>query len=696
MTTTVRSARSLPLQAVSALIILLCLAVSAEARTVIPAAPARAAAAGDSLRIDTSYDCSVLTVDITTVSSNPAGLGSIRLDSAINAYLMILDPEPPEGVTGKTRAKVVVQPVDLTKSASGIVVIEDRTGKRWSVRYAWSSPGLTTIPRYTLDLGDVSLNVKQRRTVAVVNTGSTPVPIDTLLLSYSTQVFSIVSTTPAVSHDPNNRTLLKPGDTLTLTIEVNPTIPDMSYIDTLTVTSDCLRLTLALLAQTVQPCIYVDNLDFGQLAPGQQKSLPLNICNKGQGELLFRDPWLTWLQKEFTVSQADIDKLKTAVLKENDCIQITVTFKAGQEGEYREVAHFQANAIGCRDTSIWKALVWKSGPHLTGYDWGQVRVTKKNPCTKNTVESYKQDALLTNDGNSPITVVKVELLGPDADQGFFKLDSATVPPIGVGEVLSPGLAGRAQRIIFTPAEERQYSCTIRVIVVGTKQDTVEAVLRGLAVDAHLRVVDHDFGLYQFNAPNDPTLPGTTTIIATGGYPLTLTSVRVDDGLDFSVSGMRRSNGSPATLPITLAPGDVLNVDLLFHPQAAAPEIKSAELTVEGDFSRCDDSTGLLRAGVTPAGVAVTGDDRGGALAVRIEPNPVRSEAAIALLLPARAHTTAEIFNAAGVRMATLVDGVLDAGEQVLRWNTAGAPSGLYYCRITSGVRSLVRPIVVMR
>ncbi len=650
----------------------------------------------DSLKIDSTYDCSELTVKVRALNANPAGLLSITLDSAVNAYIRYIDPAPPDPVSGRSRAEVVVVPIGAYDSASGVVHIQDRTGRSWTVDYRWGGNALKPVSQL-VDFGDVPVNVKQTKTVAVVNRSAAAIPIDSLWLAFGGVGFSVLSTKPAVSHDPNNRTMLKSGDTLVVTIELVPTIGNNAYVDSLTVTSGCTLLGVLLRAQTVQPCLHVDDLDFGVLASGQQKSLPLEICNKGTGEVTFTDPWLTWLRTEFSVSQADIDKLKTVVLTANDCVSITVTFKAGGKGSIHEVAQLWANTRTCRDTSVWTAVVTQPGPQITGYDWGLVQVTRGNSCTKSTIENYKQDLLLTNDGDRPLTVAKIELLGPDADLGFFKLDSSAIgTTVNVGDVINPGDAGRTQRVVFTPTEEREYSCIASVTTGGATPLTSENTLRAFAMDAHVTVNNHDFGLYQFVAPNNPTMNGRTTIVARGYFPMRLTSVRVNDGLDFSITGISKSDGSSAAFPITLSRGEMLNVDVAFHPQTADPMVKTAELVVEGTFAHCDDSTGLLRAGVTPAGVAVTGDDRAGALAIRIEPNPVRSEAAIALLLPARAHTTAEIFNAAGVRMATLVDGTLDAGEQVLRWNTAGAPSGLYYCRITSGVRSLVRPIVVMR
>ncbi len=651
----------------------------------------------DSLLIDTSSDCGRLTIKIRTLNQKPSGLSSIRLDSANNAEVIFTDPTSPETVIGLTKAELTVRQIDPTKGASGSLVIEDRTGAIHRIPY--SAPPLyrLSVPATGLDFGVVPVNAKQSLVVAIVNPLTTPVQIDTLRLAINTQSFSIVSTKPTISHDPGNRTQILPGDSLLVTIQTAPTIANQIYGDTLIVKFGCALVAIPLRAETAQPCIMMSNLDFGTLAPGQSKSLPLTICNRGGGRITFQDPWLTWLQKEFVVSASELDRLKNAKLGRDTCITITVTFVAGGKGAYRSVARFWANTRDCRDTSIWTANVAQPGLEISGQDWGGVRVTRNNPCTKNTQEYFFRDIIVTNSANQQAVVGKIELVGGDADRGFFKLDSTSpATTIQVGDVIKPGETQHVQRIALSASEEREYSCTVRVISEGPQPDTVEAIIRATAGDPHVRVTDYDFGLYQFVAPGDPLLTGRALIISRGPVPVSISAVTLASVPDFSLNSVRRTDGTPASFPETLNPGDSLYVYLRFHPQTADPVVKTAELVVEGDFSRCDDSSGSVRAGLPPAGVAVTGNSRSGVLAMRIEPNPVTNEAAIAVVLPARARTTAEIFDASGARVATLIDGMLDAGQQVLRWNTAGAPSGVYFCRVTSGALATSRSIVVTR
>lgn len=59
------------------------------------------------------------------------------------------------------------------------------------------------------------------------------------------------------------------------------------------------------------------------------------------------------------------------------------------------------------------------------------------------------------------------------------------------------------------------------------------------------------------------------------------------------------------------------------------------------------------------------------------PNPSSSGVALRLSLPGPAVATVEAFDALGRRVAVLHDGPVAAGEQTLRWEAEGLPTGVY-------------------
>lgn len=71
----------------------------------------------------------------------------------------------------------------------------------------------------------------------------------------------------------------------------------------------------------------------------------------------------------------------------------------------------------------------------------------------------------------------------------------------------------------------------------------------------------------------------------------------------------------------------------------------------------------------------------------ISPNPFDHAAEIEFSVGLEGRTTIEIFDQRGRRMARLVDGDLQPGRYSVIWEGSAAPTGLYYCRMTSGTWS---------
>jgi len=66
------------------------------------------------------------------------------------------------------------------------------------------------------------------------------------------------------------------------------------------------------------------------------------------------------------------------------------------------------------------------------------------------------------------------------------------------------------------------------------------------------------------------------------------------------------------------------------------------------------------------------------------PNPFNSTTSIAYNLPAPERVTVKIFDLSGRKVATLVDGRLNAGNHHVYWNGLNTPSGIYVCRMEAG------------
>lgn len=66
------------------------------------------------------------------------------------------------------------------------------------------------------------------------------------------------------------------------------------------------------------------------------------------------------------------------------------------------------------------------------------------------------------------------------------------------------------------------------------------------------------------------------------------------------------------------------------------------------------------------------------------PNPASDRVRLEFGLGLPGRVTLELFDAAGNRTGVLVNDDLDAGEYQVEWDARNVPSGLYYCRMTSG------------
>jgi Tol biopolymer transport system component len=100
----------------------------------------------------------------------------------------------------------------------------------------------------------------------------------------------------------------------------------------------------------------------------------------------------------------------------------------------------------------------------------------------------------------------------------------------------------------------------------------------------------------------------------------------------------------------------------------------------------EDSQQLGVAAEKPAGFALKG----------VYPNPFNPSTTITFSLNETGHTTLNIFNVAGQKVDTLLNGVLRAGEHAATWNASGRASGIYFCRLEAVGRSEVRKMILAR
>lgn len=100
-------------------------------------------------------------------------------------------------------------------------------------------------------------------------------------------------------------------------------------------------------------------------------------------------------------------------------------------------------------------------------------------------------------------------------------------------------------------------------------------------------------------------------------------------------------------------------------------------------------------------LASVDNDRGGAAVTTLMlsqnyPNPFNQGTMLSFWLPQAAEVSLRIYSAAGREVAVLQQGLLPSGQHTITWNAAGAPSGLYLCRLESAGQVQSRKLLLVR
>jgi hypothetical protein len=83
------------------------------------------------------------------------------------------------------------------------------------------------------------------------------------------------------------------------------------------------------------------------------------------------------------------------------------------------------------------------------------------------------------------------------------------------------------------------------------------------------------------------------------------------------------------------------------------------------------------------------------------PNPFNPSTSISYYLPEKSDVRIDIYDAAGRHVARVAEGTRESGPHLSRWDgldSAGNPagSGVYFCRLTAGKKSINRKMVLLR
>ena len=78
------------------------------------------------------------------------------------------------------------------------------------------------------------------------------------------------------------------------------------------------------------------------------------------------------------------------------------------------------------------------------------------------------------------------------------------------------------------------------------------------------------------------------------------------------------------------------------------------------------------------------------------PNPFNPSTMIQYQVPVAGLVTVKVYNILGIEVATLVNGVQDAGVHSITWNADNVASGIYFCKLSAAGSTTMRKMMLVR
>ena len=78
------------------------------------------------------------------------------------------------------------------------------------------------------------------------------------------------------------------------------------------------------------------------------------------------------------------------------------------------------------------------------------------------------------------------------------------------------------------------------------------------------------------------------------------------------------------------------------------------------------------------------------------PNPVNPVTSISFSLPTATYVNLDIYNLLGQKVATLADGIYEAGQHSVIWDARQQASGIYFYRLTAGEYSAQLKMLLLK
>ena len=78
------------------------------------------------------------------------------------------------------------------------------------------------------------------------------------------------------------------------------------------------------------------------------------------------------------------------------------------------------------------------------------------------------------------------------------------------------------------------------------------------------------------------------------------------------------------------------------------------------------------------------------------PNPFNPSTVIQYSIPISSHVLLKVYDILGKEVAVLIDEVKEAGNYSHKWNAAGLPSGIYFCKLHAGSNTATKKLILAK